>query len=525
MKSLLMGNKTLVVLLVILTLAGFLRFYNLGEKSFSADEFLGVNTAYGYLQTGEWRRWDFNWEKPFVDNAYFKTFFDLDFWQDGETTYTRAWIYNWQVAQTLKFLPDSQEWSYRAISGLWGLLAVLAVYWVAFKFTKNKAIGIIAALLMALSIDGIEFSRKMRMYAMFMPVFLIFSYAAFNLFESKIKSKWEKLNKLNDTMGLNFIFLIPVVLLGLLSMHLHLLAANIVFIGLVYFGVMGIITYRKTKNIKNHYLLYTLIAVVVGIILNLKGNVLIGSLSWENHFSYFGKSFADYSNLIVAIILLGIGAYALIKQSTQAGVFLVVNYLVIFLGAIFLWNRNTGEQYIFFAKPFQIILMAVGIWTVANFFRMNLKNYSQKIYFLTIVFLVVATINWGYFYARENTYVQTSDSPNPNYRNVFSFIVSKHEQNDVLVTRNFRNFYWQGAKMKVISLGGERADETEKKIDLEKLMEIKNKNNSGWIVYSDNDESFISKEALSYIDANLEKINNIKTRGPISVYYWNNTLK
>ncbi|EKE21306.1 MAG: hypothetical protein ACD_7C00288G0006 [uncultured bacterium] len=522
MKFFVLKRKFLVVLLAILVLAGFLRFYNLGEKSFSADEFLGVNTAYGYLKTGEWRRWDFNLEKPLADNAYFKTFFDFDIWGDGPDTYTRAWIYNWQVAQSLRFLPDGETWSYRVISVLWGIFSVLVIYWVAFKFTKNKTIGVIAALLLALSIDGIEFSRKMRMYAMFMSVFLIFSYVAFNFFESKIKSKWSSINKLNEKTKLNFIFLVPVILLGLLSMHLHLLAANFVFIGLIYFLAMGVITYRKTKNFKNHYLFYFLVAVATGIIVNLKGNALLSSLSWENHFSYFEKSFADYGNILVAGALLILGAYYLIKDSTHEGVFILINYGFILLGAMFLWNRNAGEQYIFFAKPFQVILMAVGIWVAANFFKNNLKKYNQKVYLVAIIFLIVAVINWGYFSARENTYVQTSSSPNPNYRDVFSFIMSKRAPGDILVTRNFRNFYWQGAQIKVVSLGGERAEESEKKIELEKLMEIVNKNNSGWIVYSDNDAIFLSKEAQDYIDKNLEKINNLKVRGPISVYYWNN---
>ncbi|MGW8184959.1 MAG: hypothetical protein ACWGHO_02510 [Candidatus Moraniibacteriota bacterium] len=522
MKSFALKNKVLAILVAILILAGFLRFWNLNEKSFSADEFLGVNTAYGYLQTGEWRRWDFNLEKPLVDNAYFKTFFDFDIWGDGPETYTRAWIYNWQVAQSLRFLPDSQEWSYRVVSVLWGIFSVLAVYWVAFKFTKNKAIGIIAAVLMAFSIDGIEFSRRMRMYAMFMPVFLLFSYVAFNFFESKIKSRRAAINKLNEKTKLNFVFFIPLILLGLLSMHLHLLAANFVFIGLIYFLVMGIVVYRKTKNYKNHYLLYALGAILIGIVMNLKGNALLSSLGWENHFSYFSKSFADYSNVFIAVTLLIGGAYYLIKTRSKEGIYLLVNYLVIFLGAIFLWNRNTGEQYIFFAKPFQIILMAVGIWAVASFLKDNLKKHNQKTYLATIIFLLVAVINWSYFYASENTYVQTSDSPNPNYRNVFSLVVSKKKGSDVLVTRNFRNFYWQGAQMKVISLGGERAEEAEKKIDLIKLLEIINGNKSGWIVYSDNDDTFFSKEAQTYIKQNLEEINNIKVRGPIHVYYWNN---
>jgi hypothetical protein len=111
----------------------------LGEKSFSADEFLGVNASYGYLQTGEWRRWDFNLDKPLVDNDYFKTFFDFDIWKAGADTYTRSWIYNWQVAQTLRFLPTGSQSSYRLVSALWGVLSVLIIYWITFKLTGKKA--------------------------------------------------------------------------------------------------------------------------------------------------------------------------------------------------------------------------------------------------------------------------------------------------------------------------------------------------------------------------------------------------
>jgi hypothetical protein len=220
-----------------------------------------------------------------------------------------------------------------------------------------------------------------------------------------------------------------------------------------------------------------------------------------------------------------LGGIYLIKNKTREGVFLWVNYLVILFGAVFLWNRNAGEQYIFFAKPFQIILIASGIWVAADFLKNNLKKYNTKIYWIMMFFLITSIINWNYFVQRENTYTQNSDSSNPNYRNVFGYIVDKKGMNDILVTRNFRNFYWQGAKMQVFSLGGERAKDDDQKITLEELREIIGVNNSGWIVYSDNDSSFISKEAEAYMADNLEKINNLKTKGPVTVYYWNNLRK
>lgn len=525
MKDFLVKKKSLVILAAILILAGFLRFYNLGEKSFSADEFLGVNTAYGYMKTGEWRRWDFNLEKPFEDNIYFKTFFDFDFWQDGEDTYTRAWVYNWQISQSLRFLPDNQEWSYRVVGVIWGLLAVLIVYWFSFKLTGNKVVGLISAFLMAFSLDGIEFSRRMRMYVMFMPIFVTFSYLAFNFFESKIKSRWRLINDINEKTRLNFVFFVPLLLLGLLSMHLHLLTANFVFVALSYFVVLAIIQNRKKIDIKNNYIIYSFLGILLIVISFMQGNALTASLSWQNHFSYLNNSFFDYSNWLLAGALMFLGAFYLIKNKQKEGLFITVNYFTVLLLAIFFWDRNVGAQYLFFIKPFQIILIASGIWQVAAFFRDNLKVYNQKVYLVSIVVLLLGVINFGYFFQSENTYRQTSKSENPNYKKVFGYVLSHRNANDVLITRNFRNFYWQGAKIRVFSMGGERAEEGEKKITLEKLKEIMMNNPSGWIVYSDNDKNFISKDAQKYMEKNLMKIDNLQTKGPIAVYHWGELQK
>lgn len=525
MKNFLKEKKFVLALTVIIFISLFLRLYNLGEKSFSADEFLGVNTAYGYLKTGEWRRWDFNLEKPFEDNEYFKTFFDFDLWNDGSDTYTRAWFYNWQTSQSLRFLPDSQEWSYRLISVMWGVLAVLAVYWVSFKFTKNRTLSLIAALLMAFSLDGIEFSRRMRMYSMFMPVFLVFAWVAFNFFESNMKSRFSWLNKINDKLKLNFIFFVPLVLMGLLSMHLHLLTANFVFVALVYFMVMAFIRYKEDKNIKNHYTIYSLAGLIfVGASFQI-GGALTASLNWQQHFSYLNNSFFDYGNWVLAGLFLIMGGIYLLKTKKKEGVFIMANYWVILFLAIFLWDRNVGAQYLFFIKPFQIIMIAAGIWWIASFLRDNLKKYKQEVYWISMAVMLLAVINFAYFFQAENTYTQTAQSENPNYKKVFGYVLNHKNEKDVLITRAFRNFYWQGSKINVFSMGGERAIEGEKKITLEKLTEIIKNNPSGWIVYSENDENFISKDAQKYIEKDMTQISNLQTRGPIKVYHWGELKK
>jgi len=513
-------KNILLILIGIILLSVFLRFYKLGEKSFVADEFLGVNTTYGYLQTGEWKRWDFNLEKPYKDKPYFKTIFDLDIWNGGEDTYTRAWIYNWQVAQSLKFFPDVQEWSYRVVGAVWGVFSVLIIYLITTKMTGKKEIGFMAAILLAVSIDSIEFSRKIRMYTMFMPIFFAFIYFAFKFIESRKKSSFNFINKFRKKTGLNLIFILPTIILGTLSIHLHLLAANFVFILSIYLVTMGTIFYKKEGQLKNRYFIYLILLGVSGWLLSFSSGAFLSGLGIQDNISYFSKSFFDYSNPILVIGLMVLGSYHLVKNKLEEGVFITVSYLVILLGAIFLWDRNTGSQYLFFAKPFQIILIAGGIWAVANFLKENLKKYNKKVYLFSIVTFLLIVPNSSYFFQDENAYTQTARSSNPNYNKVFGYFIKEKNDNDVLISRNFRNFYWRGSKTKTVSLGGERATKEEKKITQEKLEKIMSENTSGWIIYSDNDENFISKKAQRFIEKNLEKVSNSRVRGPISVYRW-----
>ena len=513
----------IAVFALIVFLGAFLRFYNLGKKSFSADEFLGVGVAYGYLQTGEWRRWDFNWEKPYNDKEYFKTVFDFDFWNDGPTTYTRAWLYNWQISQALKFLPVNEEWSYRSISVAWGIASLLLIYLIAYKFSDKKTIGLLAMALLAVSIDGIEFSRKVRMYAMFMPVFLLFTYLLFQSFEFSKKRKWRIANKIKKFLGVDLYYLFGALMIGLLSMHLHLLTANIGLILFVYFLIVGLLNFKKQKfSLQNYYWWYFwALFLASGFFVLIKGNnIFLSGLKWEDHFSYFQKSFADYANILPAIILMVTGAIYLIAKKRNAGIFIATVYLVILFNAVFLWNRNAGSQYLFFVKPFQIILIAGGIYAVAEFLRENSKKYGSKIFAGTIIFLFLITPNFAYFFQQENTYKQTSHSENPNYRKVFKYVVKKRNKNDVLITRNFRNFYWAGQKMKVYSLGGERSSKNKRRLTLSRLQEIMEQNPSGWLVYSDNDENFITKEAQSYIKQHFKKIKSRNIRGSITVWRW-----
>ncbi|MFC1645391.1 hypothetical protein ACFL08_05185 [Patescibacteria group bacterium] len=520
MRKLKIKNKYILALLLIVVLGGFLRFYKLGEKVFVADEFLGVNTVHGFLETGEWKRWDFNRGQLLEDEPYYKNFFDFDFWGGGETSYTRAWMYNWQIAQVLKFFPDDEESSFRITSALWGIISIMMTYFIAFKFTKNRVISLIAAFLMAISLDNIVFSRKVRMYSMFMPVFLVFSYYVFQFLESKRKCGIESVNKVNKRIGLNLMYFIPVILLGLFSAHLHLLTVNIIPVVIIYFITIFIIKFLRHDNVKNKYGFFILLLAAVCLLFYSQLGVVGSFLGIENHYSYVNKILFDYSDKFLAVLLIIFGTYYLSRKENKEGLFVSVVFWVTLLMSIFFWKRTAGEQYIYFIKPFQIILISGGIYGIASFLKDNLKKFGKCAYVVSIILFLLIVPNYIYFTIKDNFYSQTSTSENPNYRKTFSYFLNHRQDGDILITREFRNYYFRDANVDIISLGGERAKEGEKKITKSRLRGLlKNGKSCVWVIVSDNDKTFITKEAEVYIEDEMKKIRDVKTRGPISTYH------
>lgn len=505
------NKKILLALLVIVIIGGFLRFYKLGEVSFVADEFLDINASYGYFQTGTWQAWDFNLGEPSE--------------RMNAASDSRAWLYRAQVAGLFHFFAPTEA-AARSVSAVWGIISILAMYFVAVGFTKKKMIGLISAGLFAISISGILMDRHLRMYAMFFPVFLGLAWALFRLLEGRYAGRAVVVRKLQEKTGLNALYILPVIGLGILSFHLHQLTANLVVIAGVYVLSLGIIHIQKNKW--NLYIIYLLLAILVlGIVqIFFPGKIAsaLGTLVFfENHWSYLSIVFRDYSNPLLAALFLFSGLAYLIRKEklTKEALWLGVCFFVPLLAAIFLWRRVVGEQYIFFIQSFEMILMASGIYGVAIFLQENTAvKYSRKMFWtvITVAFLVLP--NYAYFFQENSTYQQTSRSDNPNYRSVFSVYFKKNKKpNDVLVTRDFRNYYWSGQKVPTFDFGGELTTE---KFNLEDLQKIITENPTGWIIYSDNDKDYLSEDVQNYVENNLDKINAIAVRGGISVYRWGN---
>ncbi|MDD5083463.1 MAG: glycosyltransferase family 39 protein [Candidatus Moranbacteria bacterium] len=497
------------VLVAVVLVGAFLRFFALGATSFVADEFLDINASYGYFKTGEWQAWDFDFERP--DTAE-----NANIARDE-----RAFAYKWQVAQLFRILPPTEATA-RSVSALWGVVTVLLVFYMTVSFTKRKEIGLIAAFLYAVSISALVMDRRLRMYAMFVSVFLTFSWMTYRVLEERYQGKIRWLRAMQKRFGLNLAYVIPAIVLGLLSLHLHLLTANIVFIVLFYAIVQAILSVRTSGWQFNKYL-----CIIIGFAAGVIGLQLFASEAYallassfsfpDNHYGYFEIVLKDYSQPLLAMIFLAAGVGYMIRQEkfTKEGLWLALSFLTPLFMAVFMWRRNVGEQYISFAQPFKIMLVAIGVYAVARFFEKHMPGFGKKTFAAALVLSLFLLPNYGYFFQSDNTYAQTSQSDNPQYKKVFGYFMKNRSVEDILITRDLRSYYVSGAHAHIENIGGEA---TKDKLTLERLQGILAQYPHGWIILSDNDDTFVSHDAMKLIEKTMERVSNPAVRGQVSVY-------
>jgi ABC-type multidrug transport system fused ATPase/permease subunit len=502
---------------VVVFLSAVLRLWGLGNNPFVADEFLDVNATQGYHQTGQWQAWDYNKNDVSVRNN-----------PDSDK---RAWIYRWQVAQVLEYL-EPTEFNFRLVSALWGILTTIILFFVTFSFTKNRWIALLTAFFWAVSIPAIEINRTIRMYSMFAPIFLLLSWSLFQFIDSMGrcsctsgtcpgKMVWKGI------LRLKWIYLIPTIIFGALSFHLHPLTGNIILILFVYFVVMFAI--KRKELVARRYGAYILLMLLGGLLAKLfvpqAWEQFTSSLVFfDDHWSYVGHIMRNYWSPLLAGVAIIVGAWFVTakQEDERPGIWIVSTFFTILLGAIFLWNRNVGPQYIFFVQTFGFMLTGAGVYAFATYLQKNIG--SRGVFMVAIIAGFIFLPSYYYFFQENNTYHLTSKADTANYRKVFLFIKKNINDGDAMITRNFRNYYYSGLNVPVLDFGTERSEEQikgegkVKKITVAEVEKFGAQHKTIWIVYSDNDEKFITKEARAYFEQNCQKQNDLLVRGKVSVY-------
>jgi hypothetical protein len=496
----------------IVLLGALLRFSGLGNNAFVSDEFLDINSSYGYAQTGEWKAWDFNHDQPASMNI-------------NDARDERAVLYKWQVAQMIRIFGPTETIA-RSVSALWGIFSIVLLFWTGWFYSKKKEIGLLAAFLFAVAMSGVVFDRRLRMYAMFYPMYLAFATALFAAFEVEYVKKRVFFRTIWQRYGINAPYFAAAAILGALSFNIHQLSIAIVPTLGAYAVWEAYGIWRRGEGIRNKYVTVFgvgMVVVLVGILVSplIRSALFGGVLTWfENHYSYFGHVFSDFSSPLMGMVavLSGIGTLAFRFNRKKEAAYLSIAFFTPLVMSVWLWNRNVGPQYIFFAQSFALLLAASGIWGGVSIAQEYLSGqFGKKAIWIALIVPLIVFPNYGYFLSENNTYHETSSGDNPNYRKVFSFVKKHQAAGDALITRNFRNYYWAGAKIAVYDFGGELSESKLSTGDIRKIMVDYP---SGWVVLSGNDYDYISKDAEALFHSDMERISNPYVRGDIEVYHW-----
>ncbi len=485
-------GKVAGLFFLVLTVGFFLRVYKLGQQSFIADEYIGANIGYGYHKTWEWKYWDFNMDEI------------------TERAYTRASVYYWQVAKTLDFFPPSEA-GMRMTSVLWGMIGMILMFFATLYFTKNKGVAFWTALLLAVSISALTFDRKLRMYSMFAPVYFAFSLLLFKFFEKAGKTKIFFLQKVEEKLKVNLVFLVPMIILGFLSLKIHLLAVNIFPILLLYFLIMGIFDLIFRKKLLNRYFVFLSLAILAVYLFSFTGYFKEAKefFSWVDNYSYFEKPFLDYSYWMLAVVVFVFGVSFLLKIDKKFGIWMAVNFLGIIFLATFLWKRNAGDQYIYFAQYFKIFIMGAGVYCLGEILAEKfLKNKKYAWTFQAFIFLIL--INFSFFFSAESFYISSKKWSYPNYRETFNYYLNNREGNSAIVARPLTNYYLWGSQSNLISYSDSE------KLSLEKLLEAEKKYDDIWVIYTK--DTFISGTARKRIEKDYELIKTSYTNDKVMIY-------
>ena len=324
-------KSTLFIIFALTAIGFYLRFNNLGDRSFWIDEAITSYAAIGLLEHGT----------PVLPSG---------------VVYNRALLNTYLIALSFKIFGIS-EFSARIVSVIFGTLTIPLVYLLGRELGKRT--GLIAALIMTFSVFEILWAREARMYAQFQFFYLLTAY----LFYISLKKDNSKLFLFS---GISFIF-------AWFSHRLSLCFVPVAF--------MYIVFYKRKEFLKNIYFVYVglggLGLVLVYMILTSKTPLdYIPSLKvpiWAQH-TVLHYVFAEVLfTLFILVFISSITSLILWKfkiHENKNHLYFMINFLIPFI--ILSTSPWKAVRYAFFIFPFLVILASSAI----DFYA--IRNWGNK---------------------------------------------------------------------------------------------------------------------------------------------------
>ena len=373
------------IIIIILILLGFwLRFYNFGEQSYWIDEGSTVNTVIQIEKTGD---------SHFQTNSY------------------NCGLYCFPTAYIAESFGGSPE-SMRLLSVIFGTAFIYLLY----VFTKEilgTNIALLSSFLVTFSYIDIAWSRQARWYSMFEFFFWAAFLFYFRYFE----------NRGNKKVNLS-IFIITT----LISMSIHPLGFLIPISLIVYSYI------QKRKLSLEHLLLFVSIPIMAALTSSHSLIKIIGAIPFSYTLPYYISYYLLNYWPIIIFALIALFAHQKKKKNT---VFLSVVIMTSLIPLSFYGVVN--YRYAFHLLPATFILASIGLFFVIE----NIEKKHLK--YLPVVIFIVALIFGNFTFQPKTEYFLESDTfqnkrpkyfytPQPDYNKIFSYIRENKKDDDVTIS-------------------------------------------------------------------------------------------
>jgi hypothetical protein len=330
-------KSTFVIIFALIAIGFYLRFNNLGDRSFWFDEAVTSYAAIGLLEHGT----------PVLPSGI---------------EYTRALLNSYLIALSFNIFGVS-EFSARIVSVIFGTLAIPFVYLLGKELGKRT--GLIATFLIAFSAFEILWAREARMYAQFQFFYLLTAY----LFYISLKKDSSKLFLLS---GISFI----------LAWYSHVFSLFFIPVAVTY-----IILCKRKEFLKSKYFIYTTLGILglAFVYLIVTGKTPLDYLPsdvplWAQHTVLHYIFAFILSPLLILVFISCIFSLFLWKLGLyrdRTYLYFILNFFIPFIFlCLYPWKYY---RYAFFIFPFLVILAsnAIDLYVLqngANIIRNQLSN-------------------------------------------------------------------------------------------------------------------------------------------------------
>ncbi len=363
-----------LILMGLCLLGAAIYLYDLAYYDWLPDEPLVVRAAKGYLETGSYNHWDFWMNQP------------------GSEKYSRAWPHTWMVAQSIKFLGLS-EWSTRLVSVVFGVLFIPIIYGISSFFLQSRQAAIVVTFVCILQPYFIFYFRRVRMYAVLIPLFAVLFYTFYQVLTTKKyvpKTLYKKHQWLRQYFNYNWSLVIGLCIIIFFCIKIHIL--SLIIFPIIFPLFMYLLVVKKQKR-----LLLPLATVGVFFL----GMILLFSLFLKKEgigrtFNFFevyqdiyleyllGFPFPEYTS--IGILLIGGLLIVLGKNQTRTvalyGILIVT--IVLYVYSI---NYFAHYRYVIHILPFAYML-SIGI-----LMKVNCLFTSKRLQLLLPMMIVMLSIS------------------------------------------------------------------------------------------------------------------------------------